>query len=403
MNPKKPKWFAALSLAGVLAAPASALAECQNNPGEFRGWLREFTTEAEQSGISPGAVAALDGLSFKQSVVNKDRAQGVFSQTFLEFAGRMVNKHRMQHGAARIAKLRKTFAGIEQQYGVPAPVVVAFWGLETDYGANMGKDSTLDALATLAFDCRRPEKFRPQLMAALKLIDRGDLTAEEMIGAWAGEIGQTQFLPEDYFDAGVDFDGNGRVDLRGSESDVLASTANFLKLAGWRAGEPWIEEVRVPSELDWAQADLTITHPRSQWAQWGVERPDGSAIEADALEASLILPMGRNGPAFLAFPNFRIYLEWNQSLVYATTAAYFATRLAGAPTVSKGNGPVEPFGLKQTMELQRLLAERGYDVGKIDGLLGAGTRAAVKKVQMQLGLPADSYPTTELVERLREL
>ena len=135
----------------------------------------------------------------------------------------------------------------------------------------------------------------------------------------------------------------------------------------------------------------------------GGERPDGSALEGGDRQASLILPMGRNGPAFLAFPNFRIYLEWNQSLVYATTAAYFATRLAGAPTVSKGNGPVEPFGLKQTMELQRLLAGRGYDVGKIDGLLGAGTRAAVKEVQMQLGLPADSYPTPELVDRLRDL
>jgi lytic murein transglycosylase len=267
----------------------------------------------------------------------------------------------------------------------------------------MGKDSTLEALATLAFDCRRPEKFRPQLMAALKLIDRGDLRPEEMIGAWAGEIGQMQFLPEEYFEAGVDFDGDGRVDLRNSVGDVLATTANFLKLKGWRAGEPWLQEVRVPSDLDWSQADLAVTHPRSQWARWGVEKPDGSALEADDREASLILPMGRNGPAFLAFPNFRIYLEWNQSLVYTTTAAYFATRLAGAPPVSKGNGPVQPFGLKETMELQKLLAERGYDVGKIDGLLGAATRAAVKEVQLQLGLPADSYPTPELVDRLRDL
>jgi hypothetical protein len=224
-----------------------------------------------------------------------------------------------------------------------------------------------------------------------------------MIGAWAGELGQTQFLPEDYFDAGVDFDGDGRVDLRNSEADVLASTANLLELAGWQAGQPWLQEVRVPGKLDWAEADLAVSHPRAQWAKWGIKRPDGSALEADGLEASLILPMGRNGPAFLAFPNFRIYLEWNQSLVYCTTAGYFATRLAGAPPVSKGNGPVEPFGLKQTMELQKLLAGRGYDVGKIDGLLGAGTRAAVKEVQLQLGLPADSYPTPELVGRLRNL
>ncbi len=396
-------WFAAAVLTTASAGPVHAVSECANNPGDFHAWLSEFRTEAEQSGISPGAVAVLDGLKFQQSVVNKDRAQGVFSQTFLEFAGRMVNKHRMEHGAKKIAKNKTIFAGVEDQYGVPAPVIVAFWGLETDYGANMGKDSTLNALATLAFDCRRPEKFRPQLMAALKLIDRGDLSADQMIGAWAGELGQTQFLPEEYIDTGVDFDNDGRVDLRSSEADVLASTANFLKKAGWQAGEPWLEEVRVPADLDWSQADLAISHPRAKWAEWGVEKPDGSALEAGDLAASLILPMGRNGPAFLAFPNFRIYLEWNQSLVYSTTAAYFATRLAGAPPVRKGNAPVAPFGLKETMELQKLLAGRGYDVGKIDGLLGAGTRAAVKEVQMQLGLPADSYPTPELVERLRNL
>jgi lytic murein transglycosylase len=399
------RWIAYVLFAAGLAGPALAQtqSDCNNNPAEFPDWLGEFRLEAEQSGISRDAIAALDGIGFKQSVVNKDRSQGVFSQTFLEFAGRMVNKHRMQHGAARIAKNKSIFAAIEEQYGVPAPVLVAFWGLETDYGANMGKDSTLESLATLAFDCRRPEKFRPQLMAALKLIDRGDLRPDEMIGAWAGEIGQMQFQPEEYFEAGVDFDSDGRVDLRNSVGDVLATTANFLKLKGWRAGEPWLEEVRVPTDLDWSQADLAVNHPRSQWAQWGVKKPDGSALEADGLEASLVLPMGRNGPAFLAYPNFRIYLEWNQSLVYTTTAAYFATRLAGAPPVSKGNGPVEPFGLKETMELQRLLVERGYDVGKIDGLLGAGTRAAVKEVQMQLGLPADSYPTPELVDRLRDL
>ncbi|MDP9138324.1 MAG: lytic murein transglycosylase, partial [Pseudomonadota bacterium] len=274
------KCTAAAILAAASAAPVkAAVADCNNDAGQFSEWLSAFRTEAEQSGISQGAIGALDGATFQQSVVNKDRAQGVFSQTFLEFAGRMVNKHRMQHGALRIKKNKQALASIEEQYGVPAPVLVAFWGLETDYGANMGKDSTLDALATLAFDCRRPEKFRPQLMAALKLIDRGDLSVGEMVGAWAGELGQTQFLPEDYLEAGVDFDGDGRVDLRNSEADVLASTANFLKLAGWQAGQPWLEEVRVPPDLDWAQADLAVSHPRSQWAQWGVERTDGSALE----------------------------------------------------------------------------------------------------------------------------
>ena len=185
----------------------------------------------------------------------------------------MVNKHRMQHGAAKIAKNKKAFAGIEQEYGVPAPVLVAFWGLETDYGANMGKDSTLNALATLAFDCRRPEKFRPQLMAALKLIDRGDLSADEMVGAWAGETWPDPVPARGLFRCRRRFRRRWPGRPRGSEADVLASTASFLKIAGWQAGEPWLQEVRVPAELDWAQADLAVSHPVAQWAQWVVSGP----------------------------------------------------------------------------------------------------------------------------------
>jgi lytic murein transglycosylase len=345
----------------------------------------------------------LDNVRFDQGIIDRDRSQGVFSQTFLEFAGRMVNANRMQVGTSRLKKHRALFAEIEKAYGVPGPVITAFWGLETDYGANTGDFSTLDALASLAYDCRRPDKFRPQLIYALRILDRGDLTADEMVGAWAGEIGQVQFQPEDYFENGVDFDRDGRIDLRGSVPDVLASSANLLSRGGWQAGEPWLEEVRVPRELDWKEADLAISHPRSQWAQWGVRAADGGQLEADDKEASLLLPMGRNGPAFLAYPNFSIYLDWNQSLVYATTAAYFATRLAGAPPVGKGNGKVAPFGAKQVVELQKLLSGQGYDVGKIDGILGTATRTAVKDVQMKLGLPADSYPTPGLIERLRAM
>jgi hypothetical protein len=155
--------------------------------------------------------------------------------------------------------------------------------------------------------------------------------------------------------------------------------------------------------MDWKEADLAIRHPRSQWAEWGVRARDGGKIKADDLEASLLLPMGHNGPAFLAYPNFSVYLDWNQSLVYATTAAYFATRLAGAPPVSKGNGEVAPMGVKQILELQKLLARQGYDIGKLDGIIGTATRSAVKDVQIKLGLPADSYPTPELLSRLRSM
>ncbi len=377
----------------------TAEAACQNT-GNFNRWLDGFREEAAAAGISEATIAAaLDTVRFDQSVIDKDRRQAVFSQSFLEFSDRMVAKYRLQQGAGLLKKYASTFASIEKTYGVPGPVIVAFWGLETDFGANLGKSPTLTSLATLAYDCRRPERFRGELMAALKIVERGDLRPEEMIGPWAGEMGQTQFLASHYFNYGVDYDGDGRVDLLKSVPDVLASSANLLKAEGWRAGEPWLREVRVPEDMPWDQADLAIKHPESQWAKWGVTLANGKPLKGK-LQASLLLPMGRNGPAFLAYHNFDIYTEWNQSLVYATTAAYFATRLAGAPPVGRGRG-AEPFGQKQVVELQKRLAAQGYDVGKIDGFLGAKTRAAVKDVQQKLGLPADSYPDSALMARLR--
>lgn len=397
-----------LSAAGLLAlllltatgAGAPAVADCQRGQS-FERWLDGVRQEALAAGISRRTVtASLDGVTFDQNVVNADRRQRVFAQNFLEFAGRMVARYRLDHGARNLARHAATFQRIERDYGVPAPVIAAFWGLETDFGANIGSLPTLRSLATLAYDCRRPELFRPQLIAALKIVERGDLRPEEMVGPWAGEMGQLQFLPTHYYDYGVDYDGDGRRDLLRSAPDALASAANFMRHLGWRRGEPWLEEVRVPANLPWDQADLDILHPRAQWARWGVRRADGSAIAGDDLPASLLLPMGRNGPAFLAYRNFAVYLEWNQSLVYATTAAYFATRLAGAPPVRRGNAEVVPLTFEETRELQRRLARLGYDVGKVDGIIGAKTRAAVKAAQIRLGLPADSYPTAELLARL---
>ncbi len=313
----------------------------------------------------------------------------------------MVAQYRMQQGGALIQKHQALFNRIEKEYGVPAPVIVAYWGLETDFGSNSGKSPALRALATLAYDCRRPEMFRPELLAALKIIDRGDLPASQMVGAWAGEVGQMQFLPTRYVEFGVDYDGDGRRDLRNSVPNSLASTANYLVNLGWRRGEPWLQEVKVPANLPWDQADLAIQHPRSQWAKWGVMAGNGTRLTADTLPASLLLPMGRHGPAFLAYPNFQVYLKWNQSLVYSTTAAYFATRLAGAPQLSHGSGELALLSPAQLKEVQEILAKSGYEIGKVDGVVGQNTRAAVKAMQIKLGLPADSYPTMEFYERLR--
>jgi lytic murein transglycosylase len=387
-------------LACVAAQPAFA-APCRSNVG-FERWLEDFKKEAVAQGVSRAvADSALAGVTFDPGIVSKDRGQGVFSQSFLQFAGRMADGYRVGTGAAKLKAHAATLARAEQQFGVPGPVIVAFWALETDFGANNGNLPVLRSLLTLAYDCRRPDMFREELIFALKVVQRGDLTPAQMVGAWAGEIGQTQFSPSAYFKYAVDYDGDGRPDLIRSAPDVIASSANLLAKNGWKRGEPWLQEVRLPANLPWDQADLSIKHPRSQWAKWGVKLANGSPVPNDELPASLLLLMGRSGPAFLAYENFNAFREWNQSLVYATTAAYLATRLAGAPKAHPGSGAPPTFTAQQVLELQTLLARYGYDVGKADGKLGLSTRGGVKQAQLKFGLPADSYPTAELIARLR--
>ena len=399
---KKLTGFASLAvLALTLSGAANAAATCGNNASGFDKFIKAFHKEAAAQGLGPQALSALDDVQYDASVIKKDRGQNIFSISFLDFQAKMATQNRVVKGGEIIKKYQPLFASVEKKYGVPPAVITAFWALETEFGGNIGNMPTIQSLATLAWDCRRPEKFRPQLMAALELIERGDLRPDEFRGAWAGEIGQTQFLPYDYNESAVDFDGDGKRDLRNSIPDVLASTANLLRKHGWQPGQPWMHEVRVPAEMDWAQADIAIQHPRAQWAKWGVKSVSGKPIKADKFPASLLLPMGRNGPAFLVYENFtKAYLKWNESLVYSTTASYLATRIAGAGKVRPGNAPVDHMGYEEIVVLQKKLQALGYDVGKLDGKIGAGTRAAVKDQQIKLGLPADSYPSMELLNAL---
>jgi lytic murein transglycosylase len=386
----------------LLATVAAQAETCGNTAKGFAPFIKQMKKQADAAGVSPQSVAVLNDVTYDAGIIKKDRAQNVFAQSFLEFQNRMATAARIKKGQAVLAKYKPVFDKVQEKYGVPASVIAAFWALETDFGGFMGDSPTIQSIATLAWDCRRPEKFRPQLVAALQLLDAGDLTIDEMRGAWAGEIGQTQFMAYDYNESAVDFDGDGKRDLRGSIPDVLASTANLLQKHGWQAGQPWLQEVKVPEELPWEEADIAIQHPRKQWAKWGVTAVNGKAIKSDGFQASLLLPMGRNGPAFLAYENFTTaYLKWNESLVYSTTAAYLATRIAGAPAVGKGRAAVQPLGYQEVVDLQNRLTAKGYDVGKSDGKIGKGTRAAVKAEQLKLGLPADSYPDAELLSRLQ--
>ena len=394
------------------AAPMPRAAACHNGLS-FDRFLAELKQQAVAAGVSQRTISeASPYLVYDQGIVNRDRGQRVFGQVFTEFAGRMAATYRMQQGQARIKAHAAAFARAEKEYGVPPAVIAAFWGLESDFGANMGNLPTLRSLVSLAYDCRRSERFVSETIAALKILDRGDLTPDEMVGSWAGELGQTQFLPTHYFTYAVDYDGDGRRDLLRSAEDVIGSTANYIATGlKWRRGEPWLQEVRVPiaanlasssaSGFPWDQADLTIQLPRSKWAQLGVTYADGKALPNDDLPASLLLPMGRAGPAFLAYANFAAYTEWNNSLIYSTTAGYLATRIAGAAPMHRPAAPVAQLPFNELRELQQLLVRAGFNVGKVDGVMGQQSRSAVKAMQIKFGLPADSWPTAELLTRMR--
>lgn len=388
--------FLPLVLALTCASPALANVPCG---GSFSSFVKNAKAEAVRMGHDKGTVNKFfANAAHSPAVIKADRSQGVFKKNFIEFSRAVISQNRMSNGASYGGKYKSIFNKIEQQYGVSRGVLLAFWALETDYGQVQGNFNTLNSLLTLGHDCRRPELFQPQIFAALELYEHGDFDPVKTKGAWAGEIGMVQMLPEDILRNGVDGDGDGHVRLKTSAPDALMSGGKMLSGLGWRAGEPWLQEITVPSNLDWSKTGLNHKISVGDWAKMGVTARSGS-LGKSSLKASVLLPMGRKGPAFLAYPNFDVYFEWNKSFVYVTTAAYFATRLEGAPAYKAGN-PDKGLSDAQMKQLQTKLKKRGHDVGKVDGILGAKTRAAVQKEQKRLGMPADAWPTSALLGKL---
>jgi lytic murein transglycosylase len=384
-----------LASAALAQAPAPAPA-CGGDLGAF---LDGVKTEAISKGASASAVdEALAGAQIDQKVLSRDRAQGVFRQTFLEFSQRTVSQARLDIGRQKIKQYTEVFARAEKEFGVAPGVITAFWGMETDFGAVQGDFNTRNALVTLSHDCRRPQLFRPQLIALIEMVQHGDLNPSTNTGAWAGEIGQVQMLPEDIIAHGVDGDGDGHINVKASSPDAILTAAKFIQSMGFKPGQPWIQEVTLPENLPWDKSGLGNEIPASEWFKLGVTPRDG-VTNFGNLPAALILPQGRKGPAFLTYPNFSIYLEWNQSFIYTTSAAYFATRLSGAPTYLKGTPDqgLDDTGMKA---LQTKLEALGHNIGKVDGILGSGTRQAVQKEQARLGQPADGWPTQNLLSAL---
>jgi membrane-bound lytic murein transglycosylase B len=388
--------------AGPLPPPAPPAAAEAPPEQRFADWVARFRASAQAQGVDEATLrAAFDGVQYQPRVVELDRAQPEFTRTVWEYLDSAVSPQRVQRGQEKLAELRTAVDEAAARYGVAPGVLVAIWGIESNYGANYGNTPTIDALATLAFDGRREGWARGQLQDALKILQRGDIARPQMIGSWAGAMGQTQFLPSAFLAHAVDGDGDGRRDLWGSMADVIASTANFLVHSGWRAGEPWGVEVQLPPDFDVGRADPQTRQPSAQWAADGVRAIDGAPLPEIA-EAAILLPAGARGPAFMVGSNFRTILRYNNSHNYALAVGLLAQRIAGGPPVfAAWPRDLAALSRTQVIELQTALNARGFDSGIADGAAGPATRDALRRFQRSIGVPPDGYPTLELLQRLQ--
>lgn len=392
------------SLAVLAACLAMAGAHAGTDPAAFQTWLDGFRQQAAGQGISAATLdAALTGLQPLDQVIESDRKQPEFLETFLDYLAKRVNERRLQVGQEMLQQQAALLAEVEGRYGIPARYLVAFWGLETNYGAYMGDLPVVAAMATLAFDARRPEFFRQQLIDALRIIERDRVGPANLLGSWAGAMGHMQFIPATWLAYAVDGDGDGCIDLRNSLPDALHSAANYLRQAGWRTDEDWGLEVKLPAGFNPAQSGLERRQPVNTWAYFGLLRPDGSKLPDSFKLASLVLPQGIDGPAFLVMDNFRVILRWNRSVNYAIAVGHLADRLAGGPPLVNGlQADNRSLSREQVETLQRCLALYGYDPGPADGVPGSRTRSAIRAYQAATGLPADGYPSMPLLERMQD-
>ena len=384
---------------GPTAAAAPADAALQQ---DFARWVADFRAQARARGIGEPALSdAFDQVRYLPRILPLDRAQPEFTRAVWDYLDTAVSAQRITRGQDKLAQVRAEAEAAATRYGVPAVVVVAIWGMESNYGSNFGDTPTIDALATLGFEGRRQDFARRELMAALQIIEKGDIDHRHMIGSWAGAMGQTQFLPSSFLSYAVDADGDGRRDIWGSMADVTASTANFLARSGWQPGQPWGVEVRLPEGFDPARADDALRQGASQWTAEGLRRMDGGPLPAIS-DAALMLPAGARGPAFLVGPNFRAILRYNNSTSYALAVGLLAQALDGGPPVQAAwPRDLRMLSRSQLLVLQTALNERGFDAGTPDGMMGPATRDGLRRYQRSIGMPADGYPSLEVLQRLR--
>lgn len=386
----------------VITSPTQAASGELDQNQRFARWVADFSATARTAGITDATLqSAFDTVRFIPRVTELDGAQPEFSRAVWDYLDSAVSAQRVVRGQDRLLQARPAVDAAAARYGVPAEILAAIWGMESNYGSFTGDIPTIDALATLGFEGRREAWARSQLLAALKILQNGDINRAQMVGSWAGAMGQTQFLPSNFLAYAVDADGDGRRDIWGSLPDVMASTANFLSRSGWQAGQPWGQEVRLPTGFDLTLADGEQRRPASAWADLGVRSVDGATLPALA-DSAILLPASSRGPAFLVGQNFRTLLRYNNSTSYALAVGLLAQALAGGPAVQTAwPRDLQTLSRSEVLALQTALNTRGFDSGTPDGVMGPATRSGLRRYQRSVGLPADGYPTLELLQRLQ--
>ena len=387
--------------AAELPAPAAAPPFDANAPAGFHAWLREFAEQARAQGTDQATLdATLARARWRPDVLALDRAQPEFTRTPWAYLDSAVSPARVQQGRAMRARHHTPLQAAAERYGVPGEIIAAIWGMESNYGQFFGDIPTVDALATLAFDGRRRHWAEHELLAALAIVQQGDIAAGKLRGSWAGAMGHTQFLPSVFLRYAVDADGDGRRDIWASVADATASTAHFLAQAGWRAHEPWGAEVLLPAGFDWRLAEPGVRRDSAAWAALGLRRIDAAALPALA-DASLLAPAGAQGPVLLAGANFRVLLRYNRSDNYALAVGLLAQQIAGGPGLRSAWPREEPaISHTEAAALQQALNARGLDAGAVDGVLGPATRAALRRLQQALGLAPDGFASDALLRLL---
>jgi len=389
--------------APVAAAPAPLPPlPAMGGDAAFQGFVRDFETTAVAAGITPDtynrAMAGIVPVATIQQVIDN---QPEFAKQVWNYLDAAVSARRVADAKVMLTRYADTLSAIESKTGVPKEILVAIWGMETDYGSSVGDYSLFATLTTQAYQGPRQQYARRELLAALKLLQQENYPVSEMTASWAGAFGQTQFMPSTFFKYATDGDGDGKIDLWRSAPDALASTAALFANEGWQTGKPWGYEVKLPKDFDFSLADLGDQKPLSDWAAMGIEDTDGAALPADADPASLYLPAGARGPAFMLFDNFRVIMKYNNAASYALAVGMLADRMAGGKAfVASWPRGERALSRAERSQFQTDLKTLGYDPGGTDGLLGRKTRAALKQYQKSKNLPADGFPTADLLASL---